>query len=547
MGINFSGYTFTFYVLTTVNRYEPEEYSITETPTGMIASSQAFSMGEGAGKKTGRFEVAFAVTLDGLSWKATAECDELIKGIKVAIKPIPIGKVTIPLDYEFTLKEGDLGKVFVYPGGYYPLRHVSSTQVLPPSGPLPCWAAQFALIHAEGHSLFLSAREYPPRVKKIWVYRKADWQEIHLYSEENAFERKNTYAAPEWTLERVEDWKRAVEDYSRWMSAAFGMAPFEHSPQLQPWMKEIGLTVIFHGVAHDGKIGYDFKAMAASLGELARLYPANKTLVKITGFEGNIDRRWPTSVPAQELGGEQDFQDLVMTAHRLGYHLLPHLNVWGASFENPETQDLIIYQIYDQEGRPATWSYDYDQDEIAEEIFAYISPDVPQWRAVLKRKVEEMIERGMDAIYLDQTGTFINDLHHNHFRGLKSLYDELNRTFPTTQFTCEAPITEISASLCTVLCGIPIFQEQSLVDLYNLLFGRYIRSYGYNLPPEPYRGVWGSTNTLNWWSEERYKQYYERSALIKGIPSLNLVDQRIKLDSDPVRFVLDYARRYEIV
>jgi hypothetical protein len=39
MVINFSGYTFTFYVLTTVNRYEPEEYSITDTPNGMFASS----------------------------------------------------------------------------------------------------------------------------------------------------------------------------------------------------------------------------------------------------------------------------------------------------------------------------------------------------------------------------------------------------------------------------------------------------------------------------------------------------------------------------
>jgi hypothetical protein len=98
-----------------------------------------------------------------------------------------------------------------------------------------------------------------------------------------------------------------------------------------------------------------------------------------------------------------------------------------------------------------------------------------------------------------------------------------------------------------VLCGIPIFKEQSLVDLYNLLFGPYMRSYGYNLPPEPYRGVWGSTHTLDWWSEDRYKYYYERSALIKGIPSLNLVDHRIKLDSDQVRVVLDYASKYRIV
>ncbi len=546
MEINFSGYTFTFYLLTTKNRYEPENYTLTHVPAGLVASSQSFSFGDGAGSKSGKIEVVFTVNEKSLTWKAYAEFDELIKGIKVAINPIPVGKVTVPLDSEFTLNEGDQGRVFVYPGGYYPLRHVSSTQVSPASGPLPCWASQFVVIHSNDHSLFISAHEFPPRVKKIWIYRKASWQEIHLYSEENANERRTTYEAPEWTIESVKDWHLAVKDYAQWMSNVFGMVPFEQRPQVQSWMQNIGLTVIFHGIAHDGKIGFDFKAMASCLKDLSYLYPANKTLVKITGFEGNIDRRWPTSKPAEELGGEQEFQYLVKTAHAHGYHLLPHLNVWGASYENPETQDFLKYQIFDQEGHPATWSYDYDQDEIAEEIFAYISPDVSEWRDALKGKIRGLIERGMDAIYLDQTGTFINDLHHNHYRGLRSLYEELYDEFPSTQFTCEAPLTEINTSLCPVICGIPIFQEQSLADLYNLLFGQFVRSYGYNLPPEPFRGVWGSTHTLDWWTEERFKQYYVRSDLVKGIPSLNLVDQRIRLDSDQVKYVLDFARNYRM-
>jgi hypothetical protein len=547
MDINYSGYNFTFYLLTTKNRYKPENFTLTPVPTGLMASSQSFTFGDGAGTRSGKFEVVFKVKDNGFAWSAHAEFDELIKGIKVAIKPIPLGKVTIPLDAEFTLKEGDQGRVFVYPGGYYPLRHVSSTQVVPTSGPLPTWAAQFAIIHSEDHSLFLSAHEYPPRIKKIWVYRQPDWQEIHLYSEENACDRTLSYTAPEWSIERVKYWRSAVKEYSIWMSKAFGMVPFEERAQVQSWMKDIGLTVILHGIAHDGKIGYDFRTMASCLDDLSQRYSAKKTLVKITGFEGNIDRRWPTGKPAQELGGEESFKHLIKTAHAHGYHLLPHLNVWAASFENPDTQDLIKYQIYDQEGHPATWSYDYDQDEIAEEIFAYISPDAPEWRGVLKGKIRELIDRGIDAIYLDQTGTFINDLHHNHYRGLRSLYDELLSEFPSTQFTCEAPLTEINTSLCPVICGIPILHEQSLADLYNLLFGRYVRSYGYNLPPEPLRGVWGSTPTLDWWSEERYKQYFDRSALVNGIPSLNLVDRRIRLDSDQVEYVLNFARNYKIV
>ena len=69
---------------------------------------------------------------------------------------------------------------------------------------------------------------------------------------------------------------------------------------------------------------------------------------------------------------------------------------------------LLAYRILDAEGQPVNWTYDYDQDEIAEEIFAHILPDAPEWRAILRRKVREIVERGVDAIFLGQTGTFIS-------------------------------------------------------------------------------------------------------------------------------------------
>jgi hypothetical protein len=546
MEINFAGYTFRFWLLTTANRYEPEDLSISQAADGLVARAGMFSFGDGAGTTPGLLEVTFHSTAEGISWTARASHAEAIKGIRVCLSPLPVGAVTVPVDAEFTLKDGDPGRVFGYPGAYYPLRHVSSTGVEPGSGPLPTWAVQLAIFHGSGQNVILSAREYPPRVKKLWVYRKGEHQEVYLYSEQDACRRGQEYTAPTWWLCSAADWRPAVEAYSRWMGQAFQMQAFAERPGVQPWLKDIRLMVILHGGAHDGKIGYDYRAMAGCLAELAQRFPAKQTLVKLAGFEGRIDRSWPDVEPAPVLGGAEAFDALISGAHRLGYHLIPHLNVWGASYENPKTQALLAHQIIDPEGRPSTWSYDHDQDEMAEEIFAYISPDTPEWRAVIKEQVRCLTERGMDAIYLDQTGTFINDLRHDHYRGLKTMYAELGDAFKQTQFAGEAPVSEVTASLVSLVCGIPILKTEQLAEIYRMLFGSYTRNYGYNLPPEPYRGVWGPLPMVEWWSKERYLRYVERSGWVGGIPSLSLTDRRIDLDGELVKVVLEQAKQYKI-
>ena len=164
---------------------------------------------------------------------------------------------------------------------------------------------------------------------------------------------------------------------------------------------------------------------------------------------------------------------------------MPHLNVWGASFANPATEALLPYRILDLEGRPVTWSFDHDGDEIDEEIFAYISPDAPEWRQVLQTKIAEIVARGVDTIFLDQTGTYVNDLRYDHFRGLQALYAELRAAMPAVQFVGEGPTTELSASLCPLLAGVSSSDDPDQVELYRRLFGRFILQHSHSASPPP--------------------------------------------------------------
>lgn len=548
MDLSFAGTTFQFRLLTVSNSYEPIHFQISQTTNGLAAHTDRLAFGEGTGVTQGSFHVSFEAQPDGgIRWKASAEHAEKIKGIRVSIESLPAGTVLVPFE-EINLEENSPGRSFIYPGGYYPVRHISSTETIPTAGPVHDWAAPLAFFQDGAGWKMLSAPEYPPRVKKLWLYRTGDRQVVHLYTEANASQRGTTYSAPEWRIEPTQDWQNSLTKHAEWMREAYGIPHFEERPSTQPWLKEISLVCILHGISHDGKVCHTFAEMIGVLQELAQRFPPSKTLIKLVGFEGNIDRRWPDAFPAPELGGWEGFSPLIEQAHQLGYRLIPHLNVWGSSFENLRTQPLLKHQIIDPEGRPSTWSYDYDQDEIAEEIMAYISPAAAEWRAVQVENIRHLVNAGIDAIYLDQTGTFINDLHHDHFLGLQALYADLYAAFPTTQFSGEAPNHELTTSLVSLVCGISTVPTDRLAEMYRILFGHCIRQYGYNLPPQPFRGVWGAPlHVKEGWSQEKFLQYEERSERVHGIPSLNLTDHRIDLGCDLVEVVLARARQYKIV
>ncbi len=541
--ITFNDLNLKFYILTTRNIYEPGEWQIEPASNGLRACTNHLTYGDNSGSVEGIFEVTLTQTTSGFTWQARAQAPEPIKGIKAAVTPLPIGKFMVPLGTTVDLQEGDRGRVFSFPGGYYPRRHTSGSLVEPRSGPIPIWSSPFAILRTDDQTLCLQSREYPPRVKKLWIYRKGDHQELRVYDEADNVRRSRDFTGSLWRLEHVKDWQSAADDYSAWLAQAYSVLPFEERDDVLQWMKRVGLVVMMHGLAHDGKILNTFAQMAERLELLALLYPPERTLVELVAFEGRFDHSWPENAPAPELGGEEGFLEFFKTARRLGFHVMPHLNVWGASFANPEHLKWLEHRILDGEGRPINWSFDFDSDEIDEEIFAYISPDCPEWRDELCSKISEAIQRGFDTIYLDQTGTFVNDLRHDHFRGLRALYEELGAQFPNIQQTCEGPTTELSVAICPVHLGIALNENPEHVELYQRLYGRYIRQY-WNNPSEPFRPANSAAGRDQNWSHENFLRFVDLAEAAHGLPTLNLCDYHIRLDTDLVQAVFAWAHRY---
>lgn len=228
-----------------------------------------------------------------------------------------------------------------------------------------------------------------------------------------------------------------------------------------------------------------------------------------------------------ELGTMDGFRRLVRIAHSKGLAVVIFPNIGYFSVEAPDW----ITACTDPESEQARWFSWADR------------PDAPEWRAILRRKVREIVERGVDAIFLDQTGTFINDLRYDHFRGLQALYAELRTDLPDVQFVCEGPTTELSASLSPLLAGAWGGDTEDLAEMYRRLFGPYVRrhSHSASIPPEPYRGVW-AVPPGTWWTEDRFVAHHEHAARTNTIPTLNLTDKRVRLDGELAVSVLDRAR-----
>ena len=440
MTLSFAGYSFDFTALTTGDYYEPLDPNVTHGSGGIQATVGQLSYGAGTTVVDAHFEARFQRTSRGICWQASAMHPDPIKGIKTRISPLPLGRLLVPLGREITLDEGQ-GSCFVFPTGYYPIRHasVSATGVTPDAGPLPWWGAQFLLFEAPERILYVRGPKHPFGWKRFWACRHGNSLTLELYSEAKACERTSAYMTPFWYIEEVAPREEGIDDYQRWLVDSYGLVPFKQRVDVPSWLPEIGLVVVLHGRAYNDKVCLTFEQMIERARALAGRFPAELTLLFIVGFDGRIDFNWPGASPDEALGGPQGFRTFTETAHQIGYHVMVHLNVWGVAYDSPTYRQLCEHQVRDSEGRLVGWDYDWDYDEIQERVFAYISPDAPPWRHVLVNRVRSLVtDYGIDAVYLDQATTYVNDARHDHGRGVAALYHELKAALPGTLLAGES-------------------------------------------------------------------------------------------------------------
>jgi hypothetical protein len=539
MTLTFDGYDFDFTVLTTGNYYKPLDLEVSQRGEGIQATAGQLVYGAGTGAMDAHFEARIERTAKGICWQASAIHPEPIKGIKTRISPLPHGRLLVPLRREITLAEGQ-GCCFVFPSGYYPIRHasVSASGITPEAGPLPWWGAQFLLLEASDRTLCVRGPEHPFGWKRFWAHRDGDSLSLELYSEAKACERKSEHMTPCWYIEQASGREEAIDDYQQWLVDAYGLVPFNQRVDVPSWLPKIALVAMLHGRAYNGKTCHTFEQMSGRAGALSARFPPERTLLFVLGFDGRMDFTWPGTSPDEALGGPAGFRTFIETAHQMGHRVMLHLNVWGVAYDSPSFRELCDHQVRDSEGRLVGWDFDWDYDEIQERVFAYVSPDAPPWRRVLVNRVRSLVaDYGIDAIYLDQATTYVNDACHDHGRGVAALCHELRAALPGTLFAGESISEQVMP-----LYPLGNMGPLDTPELLRRLCRPYVRYFAEALPPENRPGVWSPQEQP--WSLERFYALAEAHDRAGTIPSLNLTDVQVDLDSLEAGSVFQRAKRY---
>lgn len=220
---------------------------------------------------------------------------------------------------------------------------------------------------------------------------------------------------------------------------------------------------------------------------------------------------------------------MMHTAHKLGYHVGVHMNVWGLGYKNPEFKALthfLEHQCRDAEDRPLAWQYDWDGDDQDEPIFAYISPDYEPWRRYLISRIMAAVrDFEIDIVHLDQSTTLINDSRHNHYRGLCALFKQLRARLPA-QVALSGEGTGKSVAHLYPISGQHAFAKPFMPNLFN----RYVWSFDYGRSPKPKKSFY------------RWLKWCEESGLV---PTLYLGDYSVGVESKEACAVYEVARRFQ--
>jgi hypothetical protein len=257
---------------------------------------------------------------------------------------------------------------------------------------------------------------------------------IELIHEESASRFAASIATPDFVVDRRGAADVAEAEHVAWIERAFGLEPFEKRRDVPVWARDLRLVAVLHGMHWSGRVFLDYAAMLEALRFVAERIDARHVLAYIPGWEGRYYWAYGDYRPDPRLGGERGFAALCDGARSLGIHLMP---MFGANCVNallPRFTDLDPAAYLKSatgnrfHGNTPDWDLSRAHDTGWQ---AWLNPGHPGWRDDLAGQIETLATRfGFDAVFLDTTEIWTNDLDHDVFAGYRALVDRLHVRIP---------------------------------------------------------------------------------------------------------------------
>lgn len=422
------------------------------------------------------------------------------KGVSVTLDAAVPGGQVREVGFSLSLPPGDLLALMSNPyrfAAYAPGQKISFTE-------FPLGVGQIYLLDT-GNGCLRFGRQVPRKrdYPTGCLERTADgWQLTWLWEPQLPYGEQ--FTSQEFHLAAFDSVAVALDDHRAWAEKEFGWLPVDRNPKVPGWLKESRLLVQINLGETNGAVVHDFTDVARLADDLNAMgvpphtflyipdYNPNSQILR--GYSGPLASCWPDN---PLLGGKRAFGQMVETARKYDYHILPHgflllllewtsrnfagedgqRNIW----RNPAWDRALPHAIRNAAGKPIGWPPDESADRYPY-MCRYVNLSAPEMREWYLEQTSGMIrEYGLDAYYFDSVSvgpaiSYQGNIPHlaEIIDGERAVLDELQARHPDVLFAGEL-CDEDNAGL------VPLWQERSAFS--HALFGPYIYTFAHTSTP----------------------------------------------------------------
>ena len=342
------------------------------------------------------------------------------------------------------------------------------------------------------------------------------------------------------------------------MEQELGLIPKERNPKVPAWFRKT--RIIFQVVVGEtnGAIVHDYLDIANLIEDLHVMGVPEETILYIPdynfahlvlkGYCGPIVCCWPEN---PLLGGETAFRQMVATAKKYRYHIMPHSSIVLLIAEylkpvpdrdgkvrrwiNPEWIEMERWSLRYADGTPHVWPMEGPSPQFPY-VVRYLNHDVPEVQKFFVEGHCSLVEKyGIDAIYFDSLGNNtarIANWNHPTYgirraEGEAEIIGQLYKRHPELLLAAEG---------CTEECAglLPLWNWRSPMA-YELL-GDYIYTFAHTSTASPIPQRYPGAGISPYDPNANQAEIALTKAQPNNIPRLMLNYRDRKLD--------DVARRY---
>ena len=370
-------------------------------------------------------------------FKAEAELDCLIRGVKIRFDNLPLGTLISLTDEDKEVTE--YGMYLKYPEGWRSL-----------STPLLVFRME------NGKYLYLRCLDSTVNEKRFFVKKVNGAMRVDIVQDQSGTQISERYSMPAIECGVADTAEEIYQAHSDYIKKVFSLEEYENCRIVPEWFKDISLVVTMHMQAFTGHIFHTYESAYKDIEKLTRLTEGKHILVYLTGWEGRYYYKYGDYTPDERLGGGAKLKEAVKKMQALGCKVMAMYGMNMANKNIPQIKRLAdVSEFQSVSGAKfhngsVDWegAHHYDFNGLVQ-----LNIGERTWQNYLFNQIKSATEAyGFDGAFLDIAACYVNDKNNNLYEGVVEFCDRLRTIKPQFLVSGEGYYDGLSRAM-------PLFQS----------------------------------------------------------------------------------------